>query len=300
MHRRLILITGAPRTGTTVVGEYLSGCSGVGELYEPMNANVGDRAVQNQFEIVGAGGFSTEVASDLIERIRRGKLHTKSPQNANRNRFLNRTKRTALSARYWPFYRTLVWKDPFAIFLAPEVAARGDIPVIVTIRDPLSVTGSFKRMNWTAPIADLIARMEEAGLKPPEAARTLLAQEQTPARAGMILWHLVHAELLRWLDAGVPLTPILTTDILTQPERFTATIKQSTGLEIKAPPGPEVAPIPPNEDLPDKAHIKQRNLDNVSSYWKKVLTEDEAAECRALNDKQGATLAATIRNSDAQ
>ena len=55
--RRLILVTGVPRSGTTAVGQMLSLAAGAGALHEPFNYHSGLRHIANYFEIPGTVAF---------------------------------------------------------------------------------------------------------------------------------------------------------------------------------------------------------------------------------------------------
>jgi hypothetical protein len=76
--RRLILVTGSPRSGTTAVGDRLSLPISVGYLHEPFNVTVGIRDVETQFEAVGARNFSAERLDAIMRGIVTLRLRWKS------------------------------------------------------------------------------------------------------------------------------------------------------------------------------------------------------------------------------
>lgn len=280
--REVILVTGAPRSGTTVVGEYLLSSWRIRELYEPMNVNVGDRSIRNQFEVPGSQDFPATALDDLHDRIVRGRLRLRRANNARRNRYLNRTNRTMLAANVAPFASHLIWKDPFAFFCAPQLARKG-VPVIVTVRDHLSLVGSFKRMEWSAPVASLSQRMREAGLTVND---EIFAQCQTAeghAYTGALMWHLLHSALVGWMEAGEPLAVLENTELLDNPAQAAATLTKVTGIPVTIERQEEPQETQPDADLPTKAHIKNRDAKSITDYWRKVLSDEEVEQTLALN-----------------
>ena len=63
--KRLVLVTGTPRSGTTAVGSILAAAPGARELYEPFNRHVGMVEVDVDFPVVGAGTLDEPDAGRL-------------------------------------------------------------------------------------------------------------------------------------------------------------------------------------------------------------------------------------------
>ncbi|WP_034920923.1 sulfotransferase [Erythrobacter sp. SD-21] len=295
-----VLVTGAPRSGTTAVGELLSRSPRAIELYEPMSDIVGDRAVADWFPIPGQEGFELPVADDLVERIQRRRLRCGWRPEAiqgtqGRNRFLNRTRRTAWLARLQPWKSTQVWKDPMALMLAPRLARTTDVPVIITVRDHLSLASSYKRMEWRPPVEGLVDRMQRAGLRFDARIPDLLGTGLDPMRAGAIAWNVFYGVVLDELRAGLPATVVLNSDLMLHPEAVRQRLIAVTGLSVPAPREAAEEQSGASEDLPQKAHIANRSLESITEYWKKTLSEDEVAFGRDLNDELWAELEPEIR-----
>lgn len=290
-----VLVTGAPRSGTTVVGELLSAAPGAIELYEPMSDIVGDTAVPSWFPIPGEEGFDEATADDLVARIVRRRLRCGWRPEAiqgtqGRNRFLNRTRRTAMLARLQPWKPTQVWKDPMALMLAPRLARAGKIPVIITVRDPLSLASSYKRMDWRPPVEGLVERMQRAGMEIDQRIPDLVKGDLDPMRAGAIAWNLFYRMLLGEMRAGLPATVIRNADLMTHPEKVRQRLIAVTGLAVPEPEEAAEDSGDTSADLPQKAHIANRSLESVTQYWRKTLSEEEVAFGRLLNDDLWAEL----------
>ncbi len=271
---KIYLITGAPRSGTTVIGEALIKAGAGRELYEPMNVAVGQKTVRNEFEIPNAAGFSEKDFRNLVQSIREKKL---SPRVAfssrKRNSFFNRTRRTMLAHAWSLRERPIVWKDPFAFFCAP-LAARESIPAIISYRDPLSLAGSFSRMDWFPDVADIANRLEHVGHEIQPEIRKLCDRAASSAQRGALLWNLFYTTLWNWLESGQDLKVIDVRMLKIEPVRASEMLSSWTGLNVRLPSADGTSNLDV-ERLPQKAHIKNRSASSITDYWRKILTENE-------------------------
>ena len=122
----VVLVTGTPRSGTTVVGDMLAKAKGAQYLYEPLNRWVGVKHLDHDFPVPGSAEFDPTQLSELLERIGRVDLSLKPgvfPHDTGWRRVGKRVvgSRTTMSyrrCRVDPTLRTVIWKDPFALFMA--------------------------------------------------------------------------------------------------------------------------------------------------------------------------------------
>lgn len=278
--RKTILITGMPRSGTTPIGEVICAVKGCGELYEPMNPDVGDKAVQSRFEIPGVDHFSEEVAEDFLDRLKRRRLQIKIPDKATgRNAFVNRTRRTALQQRFLPSAKAIVWKDPYAFFMVPQIAKNRDWPIIITMRAPLSAVGSFQRMGWTPDIAKLHERARLAGLGPDISEH--LTGNLSRGQASALLWHFLYSIVLDWKNQGLPILVVDTARNLSDPQAVAEELSELTGIDI--PAQENKFDDNNNRNLPQKTHIKKRSTSSITDLWKSNLSDEDVEFCRTLN-----------------
>jgi hypothetical protein len=116
--RRLILVTGAPRTATTPVGNLLAQCQGAVSLYEPLGPT-GLAAIREPFPMVGDGlGIEQDALEPLLrdlKNIRLGKLRPQTRDGGTaslRGKLVgSRTLHSVRLARLQPWSRTVIWKD---------------------------------------------------------------------------------------------------------------------------------------------------------------------------------------------
>jgi hypothetical protein len=278
MTRRLVLVTGMPRSGTTPVGDLLALAPGARTLYEPLNAIVGDRRVQRYFET-----FDDVKLDTLLDDIRAIKLSLRPgifPEDRGWRRLAKRVSgsRTTMTYRTARILRprTIIWKDPFASLLAGRIAERA-VPVLATVRPPVAVAASFVRLGWRFDVADLAARLGFAG-------RFADLDLDRPAVNAGALWHLVHERLLeepavRLVDVGA---------LVEDPGVEARKLFAHAGLELTPAVERAVldryeadagAPATPT----GRAHTKNRSLRDVNTYWRDVLEPDDVRVVESLN-----------------
>jgi hypothetical protein len=303
--RRVVLVTGTPRSGTTPVGDALASAPGVRTLYEPLNFHVGDRRVRHYFEVPGADGFPESLTDQLITDIARLRLHLRPgvfPEDHGWRRLAkyvtgSRTLMTYRLARLDRRATTLVWKDPFAVFLARRAAAVHGIPVFVTFRPAHAVAASFKRLRWSFDVDDLLTRMDNEG----ERYRTAIAglDLRVPAQNGAALWFVVNDWLLRASQevAGITFVDLerLVEDragvlralyaLLDLPWTGASETHVRSSAIGDGPAAPEGS----------RAHGGRRDPSAVNRYWVNVLDADDVDRIEELTgDLAGRLRAAAI------
>jgi hypothetical protein len=293
----VVLVTGTPRSGTTVVGDVLAEAAGARYLYEPLNRWVGVRDLDHDFPVPGSARFPAVRLADLLGRIERLDLRLKPgvfPHDTGWRRVAKRISgsRTTMSYRLCrldPRLRTVVWKDPFALYLAGGVAGAGR-PVIVTVRNPWAVAASFKRLTWGFDAVDLHARLTEAGRRPSLDLSTL-GDPADPVTNAAAHWSMAHEHLLADQDRGRDLRLVDLDDIVERPLATYEALYRHAGLrwtdEIAARIADRYAPgeagggsAAPAEG---RAHDwRERDVSQVNRYWSGVLTEAEAERVQAI------------------
>ena len=293
VERALIVVTGTPRSGTTPVGDTLAAAPGARTLYEPLNFHVGDRRVRRYFEIPGSAGFSEATADELVADVRRLRLQLRPglfPEDRGLRRVAkrvtgSRTLMTYRRSRWDRQLRTIIWKDPFAVFLVPRLARVHGIPVVVTMRPPAAVAASFKRLSWSFDVHDLVRRLGSDG----DRYRTLLDVEQLdrPAHNGAVLWHIVNDWLLRTCQevAGVHFCDL--EQLVRNPATAYRALYNAVGLtwssSSEAHLRATARPAGPAQPQGDRAHGAPRDPAAVNDYWVDVLDDHEVALSERLN-----------------
>lgn len=296
--RRVVLVTGSPRSGTTAVGRALAMGGGVCTLHEPFNYHVGLRRVQRYFEIPGTAGFSEQELAQRIDGIRDLRLRFKSgvfPDDHGLRRLLKsliggRSRASYRMCKLHPGLETIVWKDPFACFCAEELTDIHHIPVVVTVRNPWAVAASFKRMGWRFDVLDITTRAAEAGLVRPIGAAAERHDLESPPINAAIVWNAVYETLLRQ-SPDRPIYLVNLDDIVERPlaayERLYSLLSLPWSDDV-ARKIAEMYETRSERTLPreKRAHDRKRDLRSINLYWQELLGEEEAA---AVGELTGST-----------
>jgi hypothetical protein len=306
---RIVLVTGCPRSGTTAVGANMALAPGARYLYEPFNYDAGMTVISRFFEVPGTDDFSMETFDRCIENIGALRLRLK-PGLFEADRGLKRLVKTVIGGRNRLTYlacrldwtlRTLVWKDPIAVFAAKAAAERHGIPVLVTTRAPVAVAASLKRMGWAYRLADLNRRLTSLGRGDDAIIAKYGDRLEEPAINGALLWRLVYSNVVAWSRQTPSIRLVDVQDVIDDPIATYRGLYALYGLPWSAAVERRLArrygrkadsgAPPPTDlqtdlttDLPQRAHVTKRDLSKINVYGKKLLTEDEIA---AVDDIAG-------------
>lgn len=297
----LLLITGAPRSGTTAVGYNLALPRSAGLLYEPFNYRSGLLEIQRPFEIPGAGGFTEARLDDIVARIRKLDLRMKNgrrgadtPLKVLAKRLIGgRSNLSYILCRLNPLLSTIVWKDPMAVFTSREVALRLGITVLATVRPPAAVAASYTRLSWKPDVSALIRCFQEKGWHADIPAYDGEPNEASPAIRGAMIWTMVYRRLIAWSTETDRLHLINVQDIVDDPVGTYRDLYALCGLpwseRIQSMIGKGYArrqdrDDPQAERLPKTAHVKNRDLSRINEYGKRLLTQPEKDAVAAMTD----------------
>ena len=290
-YRKTVFVTGLPRSGTTVVGDVLAAGPRSISLYEPMNPQSGDVRFGEFFPIPGTGPFP-EPAFDrfladmqaLRLRLRPGVFPHERGLRAMAKRLVGGRSRGSLRrSRLRPRAETLICKDPFALFCIPALLERG-IPVVYTYRPPEAIAASFKRLHWTYPVDLIAGYLRERGWEAlldgvPESAPSGVSREVFCAA---FLWCVANRLVAQHRRQSDQLVCVFTGDLPRAPmpvfeEVFSLAqvpLNAHCRQEIErrfAASGADKRAVPSGHP-----HTRKRDLKAVNTYWKEILTAEEA------------------------
>jgi hypothetical protein len=285
--RRIILVTGMPRSATSAVGAVLASAPYTSSLYEPTNLLSGDTSIRHYYQIPGDNHFSYTDFDALIHRISTLSLTLRPglwPEDDILRRTLKRitgsqSRLSLLRSKLCFRCSTIVWKDPIAAFLAPLASQRHDIPVIITYRNPCAVAASFKRLAWAFDLQDILARARTAGLVKRSAFEGLDTRSSVVNAA--VLWAIIYTHL----TACIPQNGIwhfVDTDALvadphaTYRKLFSVLNLPTTGKTTQRIRQMYATRKKLIDDIPrGHAHTRERDLLQINTYWQKTLTRSE-------------------------
>ncbi len=287
---RLILVTGPPRSGTTVVGWMLSLGRGVCTLYEPFNYHVGLKEVERYFEVPGAATFSVEKFDACVQRLKTLDLSYKPgvyPGEARLRQAVKyviggRAMNSYRRCRLTPSLHTIVWKDPFASFMADRLSTVHGTEVVVTLRNPWAVAASFKRMGWGFDLDDLHERLRVLSLEDPPHGSGAWAKRGDSALNGVLLWCAIYGAIGWWAKSNPRIHMVDLDDVVAAPQETYAKLFRLLDLPWDVRIGAKIASryassserAVPREQ---KAHDTNRDPQSINRYWVQVLDRDEEA-----------------------
>lgn len=291
--RRLILVTGAPRSGTTAVGANLALASGARYLYEPFNYQAGLKAIPEAFAVPGSPSFPLAEFDRCVASIRHLRMDLK-PGLFVRDRGVRRLVKRLIGGRSRLSYlacrldwsvRTIVWKDPIAVFSAAAAAQRFGIPVLATVRPPVPVAASFMRMRWNPKVAAIAARLASVGIDEAATVARYQARLANPAVSAALLWRMIYRFLLRTQGNWPDVYLVQVKDLIDAPvggyrelyRRLALPWSPAVAARIEARHVRRPADTVPAAPLTLRAHVSRRDLHAINDYGRRLLTSEETA-----------------------
>jgi hypothetical protein len=295
MFKRIVLVTGAPRSGTTPVGHLLGMLPKAATLYEPMGLT-GDKSIKLRFPIPGESDFSLSDFSSFVTRMQKLDLSFKSqrrPSHKGMSGFAARVfgSRSLLSyyqAKLLPYRRdTLIWKDPHAIFCSLS-AAKHNIKTVVSMRSPYAHAASFKRLGWVSQIDNIYSRYCSTFGEIDGFSEWHRKIGSTPIGSAVLLWHLIHKPFVSMssdLRSSIyfhNMEKVAADEITAYSEVFNwlgEDIPKRVLSEINNRNKSGAGGIPQE----NKVHNFNRTAAQANSYWKDILNKEEVKIVDDLN-----------------
>lgn len=285
MSRALILVTGAPRTATTPVGNMLASARKTASLYEPLGPT-GLKRFQMWFPMAGdPGAQQIDALIDDLRHLRTGGLKSQQRDGGFS------VKRAILGSRTLHSYRLarlqvgadhLIWKDPHAIFLAPDIAKRG-VPVVLTVREARAHAASYRRLGWVSKAGELYPRWC-ARFGRCDIIERFLPDAGQAVTSAALLWRMCYLPLLQ--EEVLGRVHLVTPDALMRDEHGCyAELFGKLGLVQSAKTRAMLqAPKSDAGSRPSRAttHDWGRSVAAVNSYWREILTADDLARVHEI------------------
>ncbi|WP_197061454.1 sulfotransferase [Halobacillus sp. BBL2006] len=160
-----ILITGAPRGGTTFVGKMLSLSPEVGYIHEPFNKEYGLKNIKSNFQFLHANHCEIGVYESSLEQLLLKKgIFKRIPISyllrGNKSiykRLMNFVGWTLIKSRpnyiykkakLNPLVKRFLIKDPMLLFSTEWIVNNYDFEIVMVVRHPAAFVSSLKRLNW--------------------------------------------------------------------------------------------------------------------------------------------------------
>lgn len=291
-NRRMILVTGAPRTGTSPVGYVLSQSPCAVSLYEPMGPT-GDERFNEEFPMPEVGLLKEKDFLAFLSDLTHLQF---SPKKQNRPSHLSlplwkklvlkftgtRSLHSLRIARLKFWSQTIIWKDPHAVFAVPDILKAG-IPIVVTMRPPLAHAASYKRLGWQTCLQPIYERYAKKYGPDQyiERVLTLNGNESFSAvQSAAIVWRMVYSIIAKHQhDEDLHL---IQSDDLERDEIETYS-RIFDGLSLPFQNASHYLEARSRRSTgqyraPKATHDWNRSVHHTNTYWKSMLSPDEIDE----------------------
>lgn len=235
---RWMLVTGAPRSGTSYFGEMLALDRRVNSLIEPFNPDAGIPAVTQRYMYGADPAQMRPEDRDILERLLRYDFTLKTV-HSKRDRltetlfkklFFGGNQLALLKARMNARAEYSLIKDPIAVFLAEALYSMREMDIFFLVRHPMSFVGSLKRLGWNFTVAPLTSNEALCSVFLPELLGADLAKLSWAEHAAYI-WLAIGRQMEHLLDRGIPAIPVFHEQISMDPVAHYERIYAHLGLE---------------------------------------------------------------------
>ena len=177
-------------------------------------------------------------------------------------------------AQLQPWSRIVLWKDPHAIFLTPDLVARGaDVDVVVTVRVPRAHAASYKRLGWRSKASEVYPRWA-LRFGRCELCERYLDQANDSVVSAALLWRLCYLPLIR--SGAISSVCLITSEDLERNEAGAYLgLMEKLGLNPSEAVDRALSNAgrePAGTGLGKRVHDWTRSVSSVNSYWKQVLS----------------------------
>lgn len=274
-----ILVCGAHRSGTTLLGHLLSADQESLQLTEPFHPLVGMEGVDRWYIAADKPG---ERWNPLIDQLIAGSAISFAARDGDRPSLWARFRGTPRSREYSAVQRTppgrLVIKDPFLSLSAQYLVRRHRFQVVFAVKHPAAFLLSLRRVGWdrSVPLDDLVAqRVIDAAQR--DAARD-------PVSQAALLWNVVNRHALATARALPKNVSIWSHErFCADPDREMKQLTRALRISYSDTIRAEVAQAtrgevvtPPMETI----HALVRNSAAMAGDWRERLPQAEQAALR--------------------
>ncbi|HSX30381.1 MAG TPA: sulfotransferase [Candidatus Saccharimonadales bacterium] len=294
MKQAPILVTGAPRSGTTFLGRMLALPYHVLYVDEPFNVQTGLEGVRTMFpDKLTSGGLANGDGdaeyADFVRKLLRGearfrpselRVSTKNPlRQLARELWVSRENLGYKLHAKNPLKQRYLLKDPMACYLTEYLHRNFDMKTIIIMRHPLSTIASYKRLGWHYNVADLLKRTEHMGVDLKRTVQELEAGTLNEMEEWSYMWLCIYAMLHKFLKANPGMLLVTHEELSVRPVETLESLYRSLGMPFTERVRQKIVDHTksenPTEPTGNKAHVLRRNSAENINRWRHILTSKE-------------------------
>ncbi len=287
------MITGCPRSGSTILAHILALARSVGYVEEPFNSQTGMIGSDDCFfpYIYPGSAYQTQY-DQLLDDILCGQAHYKEnalqPPTHNplrlayRHFFTNR-----YHIRYWldthnPYVTTLVLKDPTASLSAEHFAKHPKLSVIYTLRHPCGVIASHIRLGWIgSPLEQFLADDSLRARLSTEVQESINKPQTTPQTLAWY-WRAVNEIILQACQKDITKLLVSHEAFSANPQAITRSLYRTYQLDFTPKIAAKLQTLTgsknPTDPTNNAIHVLARNSQDNAERWRKLLKPEEQTE----------------------
>jgi len=290
--RHGIMITGVPRSGSTILANVLALSPTIGYVEEPFNSQTGMIGTDDHFfPYIYKGSKFQKRYDAILDDILAGRAHYKEnqlqPPTSNplrviyRHLFTNRYEIRYQLDAHDPRVKQFVLKDPTASLSSQHFINHPNLSIIYTLRHPCGVVASHQRLGWVGtPIQDFLNDPKLYKLMS-SAVQAVKGKQLSEIDGIAWYWRAVN-ELILHVASSHPDTPIVEHEAFSQdPEgitkqlyqRFDIPFTHAVETKLKAMTSTDNPTDPTNNDI----HVLKRNSRENIHRWKKYISKADEA-----------------------
>jgi len=291
--KKIILVTGVPRSGTTIIGRTLDLCPDVFYVWEPFNKYY-RAGIKDYYPYIGKSTAAEKQRYyvnlfDETFAMRNMRANIIANENDNiairlgKKCGINRTALRYLVGRIkfkTRSYENILVKCPISAYLAESLICNRSATVVVTIRHPCAIANARKELNWRFDYnvwlsqEDLVKdHLRDLINKHPYYALDVIHESA-------FHWMAIYSYLLEVRDK-YPDKVILVRheDFISDPEKVMETIAKHCNIHMPKNYLPKIVSRMPvsarGRRGSDLAVIQKRNPYEMQYRWQKILTTKE-------------------------
>jgi len=291
-----LLVTGIVRSGSTYTGNVLKKVDGLFYMQEPFNYRRGLVGVKHWFPYADGPG---DPYADLVDRFLACEFDYKQASTPSLLR--NALKQVvgnhvSLRAHYYRLVARhragMLIKDPLAAFLSRYMHAQHGIPVVVLVRHPMAFYNSYKRLGWHFEFAHFLTQeaLIENHLQEEVAWMERAEHLSFPQQVGL-LWRCVYKVLTdfsREFEDDPAWVVMRHEDLCRRPleefERMLAPLPFALNEAARNYIRQTTRDDNPVQVPDGKAHVLNRNAQELAEYWMQRVSADEIDAVRTLTE----------------
>lgn len=299
-----VLVTGAPRSGTTWAGRMLTLSGELGELYEPFNPTAYQARWFDPPEFYFyVDGRNATIYDGQLRAMSRLDFPLSRVLRAGPNgqalRAALRTWRTARDHRR--HQRIAMVKDPLAVFSTEWLAMQVGFRPVILIRHPASFVSSLVRVGWQVRFGGWLRQplLMDSLLAPwAEQIRQAHDSDRHLVRDGALLWAVCNDVVRRWCVEHPDWLVVRHEDLSADPQPAFARLYDALGLSwtpaVAAAIARSTSAENPTEVSSGAQHELARDSRGIATLWRSRLSDSEVDVVREIT----ADVAATFYDDD--